>query len=123
MQDCRAVGGQREEEDSGQSGRGGFRRQLEGRNPESLAYAFSGTLPQSASVLIFMPQSPLARMRIGTVPGPPGDLKDAPRFVAGTASESFLGQAADPLLITTRTRTQSRCPREWVSPETSYTRE
>ena len=67
----------------------GFRRQLEGRNPESLVYAFSGTLHQSASVLIFMPQSPLARMRIPSVPGPPGDLKDAPRFVAGTSP--FLG--------------------------------
>ena len=67
----------------------GFRRQLEGRNSESLVYAFAGMLPPSDSVLIFMPQSPLARMRIGSVPGPPGDLKDAPRFVAGTSP--FLG--------------------------------
>ena len=63
----------------------GFRRQLEGRNSESLIYAFAGTLLQSASVLIFMPPIPIAQNEHFGIAGPPVDLEDAQRCVAGTA--------------------------------------
>ena len=63
----------------------GNRRQLEGRNPESLAYAFCGMFPQSGSVFIFMPPIPIAQNEHFGIPGPPVDLEDAQRFAAGTA--------------------------------------
>ena len=63
----------------------GFRRQLEGRNSESLIYAFAGMLPQSGSVFIFMPPIPIGQNEHLGIPGPPGDLEDAQRFAAGTA--------------------------------------
>ena len=62
-----------------------IRRQLEDCDSESLAWSFCGALPQSGSVLVFVPPFPLARMRIWGIPGPPGDLEDAQRFDAGTA--------------------------------------
>ena len=62
-----------------------IRRQLEGRNPESLAYAFCGMFPQSGSVFIFMPPIPIAQNEHLGIPGPPVDLEDAQRFAAGTA--------------------------------------
>ena len=67
----------------------GFRRQLEGRNPESLVYAFSGTLPQSDS--IWIPASPTNPCQHGFEAGfKARRLASPPRdFWAGTAP--FLG--------------------------------
>ena len=67
----------------------GFRRQLEGRNPGSLVYAFSGTLPQSAS--IWIPASPTNPCQHGFEAGFKARRLASPpeHFWAGTAP--FLG--------------------------------
>ena len=66
-----------------------IRRQLEGRNPESLAYAFCGMFPQSGSVFIFMPRIPIAQNGCLADIDPRPPLQATP--VQATGTSPFLG--------------------------------